>query len=235
MIYLWYPSSFFQLSRISIAPVQHGNFSPTCSIHTDEAATLATEIHMCIKQKEIGAEMCLHESYLAASLCSEDIGAHTRRVFTRRRGSSKESCRGVSHLKTLQKSQDAPMFLCPLFDCFFSPSPKPLRENSALTGEEDEEVEEVKERRIEEGEGGGIWGGGGGGGRRGGGEGRLRREQSAGLVCCGLPEAALGSAFAPLLQQCEAAARAACCSHRFTAKQGHGFRVLDSGFCGSAA
>lgn len=118
------------------------------------------------------------------------------------------------------------MFSCPLFGSFFSPPPKPLRGNGALTGEEDEEVEEVKERMMEEGKGG----------RGGGGEGRLRREQSAGLVCCGLPEAALGSAFAPLLQQCEAAARAACCSHRITAKQGHGFlRMLDSGFCSSAA
>lgn len=116
----------------------------------------------------------------------------------------------------------APMFLRPLSDSFFLPPSKTLRGNGALAGEEDEEVEEVKERRMEEGEGGG--------------EGRLRREQSAGLGCSGSPEAALGSAFTPSLQQCEAAARAACCSRRLTAKQGRGLlRTLDSGFCSSAA
>lgn len=80
----------------------------------------------------------------------------------------------------------------------------------------------MREKRMEEGEGGG--------------EGRLRREQSAGLGCCGSPEAVLGSAFTPPLQQCKAAAQAACCSLRPTAKQGRGFlRTLDSGFCSSAA
>lgn len=105
-IYLWKDQPLkplIQLSRISIAPVQHGNFSSTCSIYTDEAATLVTEKCMCGKAEgKKGAEMCPHESYLATSLCSEDIGAHTRRVFTRRRGSSRESCRGVSRLKALQ-------------------------------------------------------------------------------------------------------------------------------------
>lgn len=213
-----------QLSRISIAPVQHGNFSSTCSMYTDKAAAPATKKCICGKAEEKWAEMCLHESYLAGSLCSEDIGAHMRRVFTQRRGSRVESCRGVSHLKAQQIAGCSNVSLSPIWFSFFSLPPKSLRGNGARTGEENEEVEEVKEMRMEEAKGGG------------GGEERLRREQSAVLVCCGLTKAALGSAFAPLLQQCEASARAACCSHRFTAKQGHGFLcMLDSGFCSSAA
>lgn len=39
-------------------------------------------------------------SYPVESLCSRDIGAHMRRVFTRRRGSGWQSSRGVSHLRT---------------------------------------------------------------------------------------------------------------------------------------
>lgn len=214
----WNPVSFFQLSRPSITSVRHGNFS-TCTSHTDEAATLATKKASVEKPKEKG-----RRNVSAWVLpCSEALFRRHWSTYAARlhatAGKQQRCCTSESG----EIAGCSNVSLSTIWFFFLSAPPKPLR--GALTGEDDEEVEEVKGRGMEERKEGGE-----------GGEGRLRREQSAGLVCCRLPEAALGSAFAPLLQQCEAAARAACCYHRFTAKQGHGLlRMLDSGFCSSAA
>lgn len=142
-----------------------------------------------------------------------------RRVFTRWRGSSRESCRGVSRLRAAQTQDFSSVILSPYLILFFFSKPS--------------EEWSIDRRGKWGGWGGGRGGGGRGGGGKGGGrgEGRLRREQSAGLGCCGSPGAVLGSAFTPPLQQCEAAARAACCSHRLpqnkdTESPSAGFRIL---------
>lgn len=120
------------------------------------------KMNMWKNRRKTGAEMCLHESYLAARLCLEDIGAHTWHVFTRRRESSRDSCRGVSNLKAVKIAGSSNVLLSTIWIFFFSVPPKNTQSGTDSRGkwwgggsEGEEDGGEKKKKEEEDREGGG--------------------------------------------------------------------------------